>query len=223
MVHSNFLKFGSFCYHIYLPNQLKFWSSRWSALWVRKNWGPFPFQIYCVLWSNKNISKVSTYGSNLQMANEKPIFSVLSRQSDCEYKRRSLNPDSLVLHLCLVWLDPSAVRNQQVEQVGTAQSDTLVNWKVIVKKLKSYFKEGKPKNLSETIFKCQHLRRISDFYQLKKVFNYQGTTLDKCFSWLRRPLFPSFRFDLERRRLRQTQRRSKPRNIKRKNQMKEPD
>jgi hypothetical protein len=50
MVHSKILKFGSFCYHIYLPNQLKFWSSRWSALWVRKNWGPFPFQIYCVLW-----------------------------------------------------------------------------------------------------------------------------------------------------------------------------
>ena len=50
MVHSKFLKFGSFCYHIYLPNQLKFWSSRWSTLWVRKNWGPFPFQIFCVLW-----------------------------------------------------------------------------------------------------------------------------------------------------------------------------
>ena len=52
MVHSKILKFGSFCYHIYLPNQLKFWSSRWSVLWVRKNWGPFPFQIYCVLWFN---------------------------------------------------------------------------------------------------------------------------------------------------------------------------
>ncbi len=49
MVHSKIFKFGSFCYHIYLPNQLKFWSSRWSALWVRKNWGPFPFQISCVL------------------------------------------------------------------------------------------------------------------------------------------------------------------------------
>ncbi len=61
------------------------------------------------------------------MANEKPIFSVLSRQSDCEYERRSLNPDSLVLHLCLVRLDPRAVRNQQVEQVGTAQSNRLVN------------------------------------------------------------------------------------------------
>jgi hypothetical protein len=58
MVHSKFLKIDSFCYHIYLPNQLKFWSSRWSALWVRKNWGPFPFQIYCVLWCN--LSKFSS-------------------------------------------------------------------------------------------------------------------------------------------------------------------
>ncbi len=152
------------------------------------------------------------------MTNEKPIFSVLSRQSDCEYERRSLNPDSLVLHLCLVWLDPSAVRNQQVQQVRTAQSYGLVYWKAIIKKI---YVISKMESLNILFLNFIILRFLNNYFQVKKVIVYQGTTLGKCFSWLRRPQFPSFRFDLERRRLRQTQRRSKPRNIERKNQMKE--
>ncbi len=72
-----------------------------------------------------------------------------------------------------------------------------------------------------TVLKFHYFEMSKQFFSIEKSFNYQGTTLGKCFSWLRRPLFPSFRFGLERRRLRQTQRRSKPRNIKRKNQMKE--